>query len=336
MTTLPESGPAAAPPAPGPDGVVWARGLRKSYGAFDAVRGIDFAVRAGECFGFLGPNGAGKTSTMKMIYGACSISGGDLSVFGVDARSDMRRIKRSLGVVPQENNLETELTVRQNLEVFARYFRLSRAEAEARIGELLEVFQLAEKAEVEADKLSGGMKRRLITARALLARPTLLILDEPTTALDPQARHLLWDKLRELRRAGVTQILTTHYMDEAERLCDRLVIMDGGRIIEGGSPAELIARHIGRQVLELTAPAADVPRILAAAQAEPGAPDAAPAGGAPARHELVPEGVLLFAADAEATLHRVRAAGVPIGAARLRQATLEDVFLKVAGRRLSD
>ncbi|MBI3271798.1 MAG: ABC transporter ATP-binding protein [Planctomycetes bacterium] len=312
--------------------IVVAHGLRKAYAGFEAVRGVDFQCPPGECFGFLGPNGAGKTSTMKTLYGACVPTSGELRIFGLEARTQMRAIKRRLGVVPQEDNLDTDLTVRENLTVFARYFRLPAAEAARRADELLEFFQLAEKAGVTVEKLSGGMKRRLLTARALIGRPELLILDEPTTGLDPQARHLLWEKLRELRRQGVSLLLTTHYMDEAERLCDRLVIMDGGRIIEEGNPRELIARRIGRQVLELDLPdeGREERRVEARTKA------LAQAGEGVTGHQVVGSGLLLFTPDAEALLHRLRSAGVPIEGARLRSATLEDVFLQVAGRRLID
>ncbi len=299
-------------------------GLVKRYKEFTAVAGISFEVRRGECFGFLGPNGAGKTSTMKMIYGACSVTEGTLTILGRDARSDLREIKRRLGVVTQEDTLDLEVSVVENLHVFARYFGLPRAEARARADELLRFFQLDEKRDQKVEFLSGGMKRRLLTARALIARPELVILDEPTTGLDPAARHVLWEKLRQLKREGATLLLTTHYMDEAERLCDRLVVMDKGKIIAEGAPADLVKQHTSREVLEL--------EVLPERQEE-----VAKALGADGeRVERLPDMVLCYTEDGEATLHRVRAGGVPLESARLRRATLEDVFLKLTGRRLVD
>jgi lipooligosaccharide transport system ATP-binding protein len=218
---------------------VAARGLVKRYGGLTAVDGVDFAVREGECFGFLGPNGAGKTTTMKMIYGLAAVDDGELSVLGLDARSQRREVKAHIGVVPQEQNLDRELSVRENLEVQALYHGL---EADGRVDELLDFALLRERAEGRPAELSGGMKRRLLIARALVNRPELVVLDEPTTGLDPQARRAVWNLLQDLRSEGVTLIVTTHYMEEAERICDRLVIMDGGRIVAEGSPAELLER----------------------------------------------------------------------------------------------
>jgi lipooligosaccharide transport system ATP-binding protein len=214
------------------DGLVQARGLRKRFGAFEAVRGIDVDVARGEVFGFLGPNGAGKSSTMRMIACVSPRSGGELQVLGMDPAVDGPRIRARIGVVPQLDNLDQELSVRQNLEVYGRYFGLSRAQVRAKAVELLEFAQLTERADGLVEPLSGGMKRRLTIARALVNEPELLLLDEPTTGLDPQARHLLWERLYRLKREGVTQIITTHYMDEAEQLCDRLVVMDGGLVVE--------------------------------------------------------------------------------------------------------
>ncbi|BDG59094.1 ABC transporter ATP-binding protein [Caldinitratiruptor microaerophilus] len=229
---------------------VRARGLVKRYGATLAVAGIDLAIRTGECYGFLGPNGAGKSTTMRMIYGRTPITAGELTVLGLDARSQMRRIKARIGVVPQEDNLDPDFTVLENLVIYGRYFGLSAAVARNRALELLEFVALAGRANQRVDQLSGGMKRRLVIARALIARPELVILDEPTTGLDPQARHLLWDKLRELRAQGVTLLLTTHYMEEATQLCDRVAIIDHGRILAEGRPEDLVAAHPGAANLE--------------------------------------------------------------------------------------
>src|SRR3954447_9263643 len=236
------------------DGLVQARGLRKSFGGFEAVRGVDVDVARGEIFGFLGPNGAGKSSTMRMIACVSPRSGGELSVLGMDPDVDGPRIRARIGVVPQLDNLDTELTVRENLEIYGRYFGLSRAHVRRKAVELLELAQLGHRGDAAVESLSGGMKRRLTIARSLVNDPELLLLDEPTTGLDPQARHLLWDRLYRLKGEGVTQIVTTHYMDEAEQLCDRLVVMDGGVIVAEGSPGELIARYSTREVLELRFP----------------------------------------------------------------------------------
>src|SRR5688572_8182252 len=225
------------------ESLVHARGLTKRYAnGFTAVDGVDFDVRPGKAFGFLGPNGAGKTSTMRMIACSSPVTEGTLSVIGMDPRTQAREIKSKLGVVPQTDNLDAELTVRENLEMYARYFDITREVARQRTDELLEFVQLAERAEDQVDPLSGGMKRRLTIARALINEPDLIILDEPTTGLDPQARHLLWERLYRLKQRGATLIITTHYMDEAEQLCDRLVVMDKARIVAEGSPRDLIAR----------------------------------------------------------------------------------------------
>ena len=234
-----------------PTSLVRASGLRKAYGDFEAVRGIDLDVRPGEAFGFLGPNGAGKSSTMRMIAAVSPPSGGELRILGMDPATQGPQIRARIGVCPQEDTLDTELSIRDNLVVYGRYFGLSRAEASARADELLQFFQLAEKAKAKVEALSGGMKRRLTIARSLINQPDLLLLDEPTTGLDPQARHLLWDKLFRLKQEGVTLVLTTHYMDEAEQLCDRLVVMDKGRIVAEGSPLSLIREHSTREVTEL-------------------------------------------------------------------------------------
>src|SRR5215203_6702683 len=217
-----------------------AKDLKKSYESFEAVKGVDFEVHRGECFGFLGPNGAGKTTTMKMIYGAVVPTGGELEVAGLDVRRSEREIKRRIGVIPQENNLDDDLKVKENLLVYGRYYDLPRKVALQRAEELLEFVELTEKAEAQVDQLSGGMKRRLLIARALINDPEIVILDEPTTGLDPQARHLVWDRLRALTDEGKTLVLSTLYLEDAARLCDRLVIMEGGRIVGGGTPKEQV------------------------------------------------------------------------------------------------
>jgi lipooligosaccharide transport system ATP-binding protein len=303
------------------DGLVQARGLRKRFGAFEAVRGIDVDVARGEVFGFLGPNGAGKSSTMRMIACVSPRSGGELQVLGMDPAVDGPRIRARIGVVPQLDNLDQELSVRQNLEVYGRYFGLSRTQVRAKAVELLEFAQLTERADGLVEPLSGGMKRRLTIARALVNEPELLLLDEPTTGLDPQARHLLWERLYRLKREGVTQIITTHYMDEAEQLCDRLVVMDGGLIVAEGSPAELIERYSTREVLELRFPAGEAP------SAEDLAPHVE-------RVEVLPDRLLLYTADGEHAQAEVTRAGHRPLSALVRRSSLEDVFLRLTGRSL--
>jgi lipooligosaccharide transport system ATP-binding protein len=313
-----------------PDAVVRAEDLTKRYGPLVAVDGVTFTVRRGQCFGFLGPNGAGKTTTMKMIYCALPPTAGRLQVLGRDVRTQARAIKARLGVVTQENTLDTALSVRENLVLFGRYFDLPWETARRRADELLAFVALAERAADRVDTLSGGMRRRLMVARALVADPELLILDEPTTGLDPQARQLVWEKLRQLKRRGVTQILTTHYMEEAAALCDRVAIMDGGRIVAEGAPADLIRAHVGREVVELHGLARDGEGTAGLRRALAAVGDAADA------HEVHGDLVLLYTADGETVLHRIRAAGVDVEAAILRRATLEDVFLKLTGRMLRD
>ena len=301
------------------------RGLRKSYGDFEAVRGIDLDVWRGEAFGFLGPNGAGKSSTMRMIGAVSPTSGGTLRILGLDPAADGPAIRARLGVCPQDDTLDTELSVRENLTIYGRYFGLSRAECRSRADELLEFVALTDKAKVKVDELSGGMKRRLTIARSLVSKPDLLLLDEPTTGLDPQARHLLWDKLFRLKQAGVTLIITTHYMDEAEQLCDRLVVMDGGRIVAEGSPRDLIARHTTREVLEL--------RFALGEQAA-AFQKVRDAGGE--RIEELPDRLLWYADDGEAALATAHALGLTPVTALVRRSTLEDVFLALTGRTLVD
>jgi lipooligosaccharide transport system ATP-binding protein len=299
-----------------------ARDLKKSYDGFEAVKGVNIEVRRGECFGFLGPNGAGKTTTMKMIYGAVIPTSGELDVAGLDVRRCEREIKRRIGVVPQENNLDDELKVKENLLVYGRYYDLPRKLALQRAGELLDFVQLTEKAESKVEQLSGGMKRRLLIARALINDPEIVVLDEPTTGLDPQARHLVWERLRELTAEGKTLLLTTHYMEEAARLCDRLVIMEGGLIIAEGSPRELVEKHVSPHVLEFRARPEDLERLRPIVEA---ASDAVERSG---------EALLAFTADGEALMEEVRAARMEVENTVYRQAGLEDVFLRLTGRRL--
>ncbi|MEU6646059.1 ABC transporter ATP-binding protein [Saccharomonospora sp. NPDC046836] len=304
--------------------MVEAKALVKRFGSFEAVRGIDLHVRRGEAFGFLGPNGAGKSSTMRMVGCVSPRSEGELSVLGMDPERDGPRIRARLGVVPQQDNLDTELTVRQNLQVYGRYFGLSRAHLRQKAAELMEFAQLTERADHEVESLSGGMKRRLTIARSLVNDPELLLLDEPTTGLDPQARHLLWDRLFRLKSAGVTLIITTHYMDEAEQLCDRLVVIDGGRVVAEGSPAELIARYSTREVLEL--------------RFEPGAQEAVVGSVSDLgdRMEVLPDRILIYTAAGDATLEQAHARGLRPMSSLVRRSTLEDVFLRLTGRTLVD
>ncbi len=307
----------------GPESLVHARGLTKRYSnGFTAVDGVDFDVRPGKAFGFLGPNGAGKTSTMRMIACSSPISDGTLSVIGMDPRTHARQIKAKLGVVPQIDNLDTELTVRENLEMYARYFDIPNDVARRRADELLEFVQLAERAKDQVEPLSGGMKRRLTIARALINEPDLVILDEPTTGLDPQARHLLWERLYQLKRRGATLIITTHYMDEAEQLCDHLVVMDKAKIVAEGSPRQLIDQHATREVLELRF--TDSARAALDGQLD----------GLADRIEELPDRLLLYTADGERALEQVNARGIAIESALVRRATLEDVFLRLTGRTL--
>jgi lipooligosaccharide transport system ATP-binding protein len=306
------------------ESTLFARGLKKSYGDFEAVKGVKFEVHGGECFGFLGPNGAGKTTIMKMIYAAAVPTGGELRVAGLDVRSAEREVKRRIGVVPQENNLDEDLKVKENLIVYGRYFDLPRKLVRRRAEELLEFVQLSDKAGARVEELSGGMKRRLLIARALINDPDLVVLDEPTTGLDPQARHLVWDKLRQLTGEGKTLVLTTHYMDEAAQLCDRLCIMEGGKIIAEDAPGALISEHVSPVVLEFRATPEALGRL--APVVESVADDV----------DRIGDALLVYASDAEAVTQRVRESGVEIRNTLHRQASLEDVFLKLTGRRLVD
>jgi lipooligosaccharide transport system ATP-binding protein len=305
------------------DGLVQARGLRKRFGDFEAVRGVDVDVAPGEVFGFLGPNGAGKSSTMRMIACVSPRSGGTLQVLGMDPDVDGPRIRARIGVVPQLDNLDNELTVRQNLQVYGRYFGLSRRHVREKATELMEFAQLGDRADDAVEPLSGGMKRRLTIARSLVNDPELLLLDEPTTGLDPQARHLLWERLYRLKREGVTQIITTHYMDEAEQLCDRLVVMDGGLIVAEGAPAELIETYSTREVLELRFTPEQRPTADALASLGE-------------RVEELPDRLLLYTADGERAQAAVAHAGFKPLSALVRRSSLEDVFLRLTGRTLVD
>jgi lipooligosaccharide transport system ATP-binding protein len=303
---------------------VTARGLTKTFGSFTAVDGIDFSVARGEAFGFLGPNGAGKSSTMRMIGCVSPVTSGELRVLGMDPATQGQAIKGRLGVVPQEDTLDTELTVRENLVLYARYFGLSRADARERAERLLDFVQLSERADDKVEPLSGGMKRRLTIARSLVNDPEVLLLDEPTTGLDPQARHVVWDRLYRLKQQGVTLVLTTHYMDEAEQLCDRLVIMDRARIVAEGSPRELIAAHSTREVLEVRLGDGPVPDL------------ASLLGGNASRVDALPDRVLVYTDDGERAAEVLHDGGVRPVATLVRRSTLEDVFLRLTGRTLVD
>mgnify|MGYP001815890916 CR=1 FL=1 len=317
-----------------PDALIAASGLVKRFGDFVAVDGIDVEVRRGESFGFLGPNGAGKSSTMRMIGCVSPVSDGHLSIFGLDPARDGKQIRARMGVVPQLDQLDEQLTVQDNMVIYGRYFDIPRAECRRRAAELLEFVQLAERANERVDPLSGGMKRRLTIARSLMSEPDLLLLDEPTTGLDPQARHILWDRLYRLKQRGVTLVLTTHYMDEAEQLCDRLVVMDGGRIVAEGSPRGLIEQHATREVLELRLHRDTVGDV--AGQADRDAAALATIDGIGDRQEVLPDRVLIYAHDGEAALAEVHGRGVePVGSL-VRRSSLEDVFLRLTGRTLVD
>lgn len=307
--------------------LVRARGLTKRFESFTAVDGIDFDIEPGEAFGILGPNGAGKTSTMRMIACMSPITGGELRIFGLDPRTQASAIKARLGVVSQADNLDAELTVRENLLMHARYFDIPRGVAAARAEELLALVQLSDRAGSRVDPLSGGMKRRLAIARALVNEPELIMLDEPTTGLDPQARHLVWERLYNLKKTGTTVLLTTHYMDEAEQLCDRLLVMDKGRIVASGSPRELIERYVSREVLELRV--ADGRRPMLESRLPTLSPDVT-------HIERLQDRLQLYADDGEAVLERVHAMGIEIERALVRRASLEDVFLRLSGRTLVD
>ncbi|HEX3929099.1 MAG TPA: ABC transporter ATP-binding protein [Nocardioides sp.] len=309
--------------------MISARGLRKSFtsreGAIvEAVKGIDIDVRRGEAFGFLGPNGAGKSSTMRMIAAVSPVTGGELRILGMDPAEHGPAIRSRLGVCPQEDTLDNELNVFDNLYIYGRYFGIAKREVRRRADELLDFVQLGEKRDAKVESLSGGMKRRLTIARSLINQPDILLLDEPTTGLDPQARHILWDRLFRLKQEGVTLVITTHYMDEAEQLCDRLVVMDRGVVAAEGSPSELISRYSTREVAELRFPVGDH---------EATAEKVADLGD---RVEVLPDRLLVYAADGEHVLEQVHARGLRPVATLARRSTLEDVFLRLTGRTLVD
>jgi lipooligosaccharide transport system ATP-binding protein len=304
--------------------MVEARNLEKRFGDFVAVAGVDFTIESGESFGFLGPNGAGKTSTMRMISCISPLSGGTLRVLGMDPATEGAKIRARMGLVPQEDSLDLDLTVLDNLMIYGRYFDMPKKVIRQRAEQLLEFAQLTERANDRVDPLSGGMKRRLTIARALISDPDLLILDEPTTGLDPQARHLLWDRLYRLKQQGVTLVITTHYMDEAEQLCDRLVVMDKGRFAAEGSPRQLIEQHATKEVLELR---------FRPGQHEEIAPKLADLA---ERHEVLPDRILLYTDDGDAALVEVAAMGLAPQSTLVRRSTLEDVFLRLTGRTLVD
>jgi lipooligosaccharide transport system ATP-binding protein len=306
------------------DALISARKVVKRFGEFTAVDGIDVEVQRGESFGFLGPNGAGKSSTMRMIGCVSPVTEGELRIFGLDPATDGKQIRARMGVVPQQDQLDEQLTVEDNLILYGRYFDIPRAECRARTKQLLEFVQLEDRAKSRIEPLSGGMKRRVTIARSLINEPELLLLDEPTTGLDPQARHVLWDRLYRLKQRGVTLVLTTHYMDEAEQLCDRLVVMDAGRIVAEGSPRSLIEQHSTREVLEL--------RYSAGTNEE----RAVDVQGIGDRAEVLPDRVLIYANDGEAALAAVHARGSDPESALVRRSSLEDVFLRLTGRSLAE
>ena len=304
--------------------MISAKGLTKRYGDFVAVDGIDFQVNKGESFGFLGPNGAGKSTTMRIIAATLTRTSGDITVLGKDPEKFGPEIKAHLGVVPQADNLDNALTVQENLYIYGRYFGLSKSFIRGKIEELLDFAQLVEKRNVKVDDLSGGMKRRLTIARALVSEPEILMLDEPTTGLDPQARHILWDRLFRLKEQGVTLLITTHYMDEAEQLCDRIMVMDKGSIMAEDSPAGLIKNYSTKEVLEVRF-GSDRNSVIAPELKE-----------LTDRIEILPDRILMYADDGEALLHTLIGKGLHPNTSLIRRSSLEDVFLRLTGRTLVD
>lgn len=308
--------------------VIVARDLVKRFADFEAVKGVNFTVFGGECFGLLGPNGAGKTSIAKMIYGFSPVTAGKLEVFGEDIMTGARDIKAKVGVVPQEDNLDPELSVWENLLVYAGYFRMPKDLAQKRAGDILKFMDLTDKSGAVVEQLSGGLKRRLTIGRALLNQPALLILDEPTTGLDPYARHLVWQRLKKLKESGTTMLLTTHYLEEADQLCDRLIVLYQGEILEQGTPRELIERHTGNDALELGVEPAQREILMA------GSEDLIKA------RQVLGDDLVLFTGHGRELVERItgRAAalGIPVGYQRLRPANLEDVFLKLTGETLDE
>jgi len=300
--------------------VVEAEGLSKSFGKLVAVDGISFCVLPGECFGILGPNGAGKTSTIRMVYGFSPMTAGSLKVFGLDINREWRVIKARIGVCQQDNNLDPDLTVQQNLEVFARYFDIPKKAARERARELLTFISLDHRNDAKVTELSGGMMRRLVLARALINNPDLLILDEPTTGLDPQSRHQVWERLDALKSKGLSSLLTTHYMDEASRLCDRLVIIDRGKILVLGKPSDLIRDYVGQNVIEVAEPSTELGKFVRAEGVD---------------HEDLGHRLIIYGEESEELFHAISSKYCDEGCV-LRMATLEDVFLKLTGRGLRE
>lgn len=307
-----------------PSPMIRAKELRKVFGDFVAVNGIDFEVKKGEAFGILGPNGAGKSTTMRMIASTSERTSGQLEILGKDPNTHGPEIRAHLGVVPQQDNLDRELKVWENLYIYGRYFGLSRKHMKKKIDELIDFAQLEEKRNVKTEDLSGGMKRRLTIARALVNDPEILMLDEPTTGLDPQARHVLWDRLFRLKEQGVTLVITTHYMDEAEQLCDRLVVMDKGKIMAEGSPSELIKRYSSKEVLEVRFGSS---QNDAAAKSLEGLGD---------RIEALPDRILIYSENGERVLEQITKMGLQPITSLVRRSSLEDVFLRLTGRTLVD
>ncbi len=300
--------------------IVEAENLLKKFGDLVAVNRISFRVATGECFGILGPNGAGKTTTIRMVYAFSPMSGGSLKVFGLDISREWRRIKSRIGVCQQENSVDPDLTVLQNLEVFARYFNIPKKEAREKAVELLDFIALGHRATATVTELSGGMMRRLVLARSLINQPDLLILDEPTTGLDPQSRHQLWARLEELRGRGISILLTTHYMEEASRLCDRLIIIDHGLILVEGKPDELIREHVGKNVIEVTGPTEELKSFIHSRQFD---------------YEDLGHRLMIYCEDSGELYQRVTRDFCKEGCL-MRSATLEDVFLKLTGRELRE
>jgi len=304
----------------GVDYVIEAENVRKTFGEFTAVNGVSFKVKKGESFGLLGPNGAGKTTTIRMIYGFSPMTSGSLKVFGMDIENDWRRIKARIGICQQENSLDPDLSVQQNLEVFARYFDLPNKEAKERTRSLLQFISMEHRKDAKVTELSGGLMRRLVIARALINNPDLMILDEPTTGLDPQSRHQVWERLEELKSRGLTILLTTHYMEEAARLCDRLVIVDHGKILVEGKPPDLVKKHVGREVMEVSEPPAELLQWVQSENLE---------------YENLGHRIIVYCKEGEELFHTI-SHRFCIGGCDLRLATLEDVFLKLTGRDLRE
>jgi lipooligosaccharide transport system ATP-binding protein len=302
------------------DTIIEARDLKKTYDGTTAVDGVSFDVRPGECFGLLGPNGAGKTTTIRMVYGFSPMSGGTLRVFGRDIATEWREIRSEIGVCQQENTLDPDLSVVQNLEVFARYFNMPKTRVRGRVEELLAFISLDQRKNEKVTALSGGLVRRLVLARALINSPRLLILDEPTTGLDPQSRHQFWERLEELKSGGLTILLTTHYMDEAFRLCDRLIIVDHGRILVEGKPADLVRTHVGKEVIEINEPSEKLKKWVASRRME---------------FDNLGHRLLIYMREGSELFHTI-SKRFCTGGCNLRMASLEDVFLKLTGRELRE